>query len=696
MHQFFLPPLISSALLTGLVGCSPPSERRPLVAQDVATRVDAALAGTPIRRVRRGPPGPDADALAAAAGLPESRRAIQMVGEQERVVDVDEARRRGLTLVDLSDDWAPAIFADGVAPDGATLPNRYRSIFVGLANDRTDGDGQPVAPGERNFLELYGVPASLSVLRERFVADATGSCHLAIDRTKLLGVDKIATWGATTEKNELRLARLRGLRLEQVAASRGLSGPDELATSDPKYGKEVRQHQHFLAERAAFTEVEKRLACEGLYDPNKHKAGLYDTPMRLAMLAFQQKNVVMEQGDLGRASLEALAVSALEHDFAALRRVLAERLADAAGYLEDGSATRESPKKVPTYKNSRGERVPVPDLVGEGTAALMARAGIANGDDALDFFRAHGKADFRWLKVAVRLPTAPEYYAREMDLSAEIDRGDVWYDFPFSARGERVPQPRRKYPSFTLYTKWMGERVPLVRWRSTIGGWRTELASDGRPYLRYKNSDVGRRVWRHLVVAPVWIPPASSLLESMVKTKNVNGVNMRVTNYDEVGPGYLSAYGLVAAIHEEMRRRGDRGATFFDNGIRTHGSFDYLSLRGRFSHGCHRLFNNLAVRLFSFVLAHRKTRTVGPVALNFRRTFWQKGEVFDMRLPTRGFYYVLDPPLPVETLQGDIQGVAQAPLAGYVRKPDEEYGKDPPPAVPGGPESKAGGGGEIP
>jgi hypothetical protein len=34
-----------------------------------------------------------------------------------------------------------------------------------------------------------------------------------------------------------------------------------------------------------------------------------------------------------------------------------------------------------------------------------------------------------------------------MDLSVEIDRGDVWYDFPFDAAGVRQPQPRERFPS---------------------------------------------------------------------------------------------------------------------------------------------------------------------------------------------------------------------------------------------------------
>ncbi|HEY5091513.1 MAG TPA: L,D-transpeptidase, partial [Polyangia bacterium] len=215
-----------------------------------------------------------------------------------------------------------------------------------------------------------------------------------------------------------------------------------------------------------------------------------------------------------------------------------------------------------------------------------------------------------------------------------------------------------------------------------------ELASDGQEYYRWKGSDVGPRVWRHIVAAPVWIPPPSSPLSSMVKEKKVNGTYARVTNYDETGPGYLSAYGLAAAIHEEMRK-GPDGATFFDNGIRTHGSFDYMSLRGRFSHGCHRLYNQLAMRLFSFVLGHRRVRAIGSIPLGFRRVFYSQGEVFEMRLPSRGFYYELDPPLPIEVLEGRIKGQLGKPISGYVPKPGVKYAS-PPPSVSNSPEARAG------
>jgi hypothetical protein len=634
--------------------------------------------------VHSAPAAPDLDALPAAADLPPDRRAIQVVAGQERIVDGDVARARGLTLVDLSDGWAPAIFDDGVAEGGAVLPNRYRVVFAGLAGDRTDGDGQALGPGEKNYLELYGVPPTLGVLRERFLADAGRSCDPTFDTGKLLAVDEITTWGATSEQKELGKHHARGLRLE--AAREKVLAPtlEDLAAADPRYAKEVKAYLRLEAERAAFTEVEKRLGCEGSLDLAKHKAGAYDTAMRKAMFDFQQEHAVMDQADLKRSTLEVLAQPLLVNDFAALRRVLTERAVHAGRILEDGSSKA-------TYPGGDGARHQVPDLAGTATDAVMARLGLGTPEDALAFFQRHPARDFRWLRVAVRFPESPEYHAARMEFSAEIDRGDVWYAFPFDEAGVRQPQPRRRFPTFTLFVKWRGERVPLVRWRTTIGGWRSELAADGQEYYRWKGSDVGKRVWRHIVTTPVWIPPPSSPLGSMVKEKRVNGMFVKVTNYDETGPGYLSAYGLAAAIHEQVLK-GPEGTTYYDNGIRTHGSFDYMSLRGRFSHGCHRLYNNLAVRLFTFVLQHQRARTLGPIALGFRRTFWWKGEVFEMRLPSRGFYYELDPPLPVEVLAGRIQGARDRPVSGYMRKPGITYAASSrPPAASDTPESRAGG-----
>ena len=428
----------------------------------------------------------------------------------ERIVDADQARAAGLTLVDLSDDWAPVLLADGAAADGSPLPNRYRAVFVGLANDRTDGDGQPLGPGERNYLELLGIPPSLSVLRARILADGSGPARVSISPS---------CWGSTKSRrgaprpNEKRWRdTIRGPSDCRRRGRRSVWQTDAdlaaLGDADSKYARDVKAHLRFIAERAAFAEVEKRVTCEGLLDVSHHKPGRYDTVMRIAVYNFQQKHAVMAQGDLNRATLEALATTPIVLDFAALRRALNERAVHAAGILEDGTAP-SSGKEPASYFGADGQRHPVPNLAGAATDALMAALDLVTPEDAVAFFGRHSARDFRLMRVPVRFPGLPEYYqaGQNMLLSAEIDRGDVWYDFPFDAKGNRVPQPREHYPSFTLYVKWRGERVPLVRWRTTVGGWRSELASDGQEYYAYKISDIGPRVWRHVVTTPVWIPP---------------------------------------------------------------------------------------------------------------------------------------------------------------------------------------------
>ena len=64
----------------------------------------------------------------------------------------------------------------------------------------------------------------------------------------------------------------------------------------------------------------------------------------------------------------------------------------------------------------------------------------------------------------------------------------MFYDLPYDEKGERIPQERKKYPTFTLNVKHEGKKLPLIKWRTTIGGWRAEQATDGYEYYRYKGS----------------------------------------------------------------------------------------------------------------------------------------------------------------------------------------------------------------
>jgi len=260
----------------------------------------------------------------------------------------------------------------------------------------------------------------------------------------------------------------------------------------------------------------------------------------------------------------------------------------------------------------------------------------------------------------------------QMELSAEIDRGDIWYDFPWTPKGKEIVQRRVHYPNLTVYVTWQKQKIPLARWRTTIGSWRSEMHADGNVYMKYKNSDIGPRIWKQIVATPVWIPPdgtpAKDLLTTKVLDRKVGPET--IVNTGVMGPGYQSAYGLVMGIHVDPKRGG------FDNQIRTHGSVDYTSIARRFSHGCHRLVNNRAVRLFDFVLRHRPFKRVGNVPLNLKKRFEVDGEVYKYAIKTRGYYYELPEPIQVTVLEGKIMGEVKKPITAYVRKPGVDYSED--------------------
>jgi hypothetical protein len=640
--------------------------------------------------------GAGARADASPAGATESPQPVEagrvllVDGGEERWIDAQKATADGYTIVDLGDDFTPYIFAEQRDAQGQPMPNRYRRVFIGLANDRLDSDGEPLEPGEKNYLELYGIFPSLSVLRARFLSDETRSCLDAAGQPALEAVETISYVSPEAmRKEERRLARVRK-ELEDARHKARVKTIEALVKLHPENDAKVKLLAHRAAEKEAMAEVEKRLACEQLLGGKgrpKHQTGVYDDAMRLAVRRFQQKHMIYEANYLRRKTMDALARPTLQNDHDSLVRVLRERVVAAASVVEDGSTdTRSGP---PTFVSSSGKRIPLRNLAEEYSKEAVSALGLDTPDKALAFFKRHDDAELQHLRAAVKLPARPEYYGPNMDLSLVVDRGDVWYDPPFDDSDHWKVQPRKHYPSLTLFLKYRGQQIPLSRWRTTIGGWRAEQASNGYEYYRYKGSDIGPRVIRHVVSGPVWIAPPSTPIRSLVKGKIINKRWEQVVNYDELGPGYLSAYGVVAGyfVIPGQNGRGD-----FDNGIRAHGSSDYLSIYSAngYSHGCHRLPNHLAIRMYDFVLQHRNVRLEGDSPMSFWRQFLWKESVYEMRIPSRGYVFTLDPPLPVNVLEGEIKGNAKKPIIGYVPKPGVKYPGPPPPA-PDSPEARGGG-----
>ena len=672
-----------SALFLGMgcrAGTQAPAPKTQPTTTETTTKVAPPTTGTKTEVPTPEPATPE---------LPVEGRALVISDGKESFIDAKAATRSGYTVVDFSDDFVPFIFAEHLSADGQPLQNRYRRVYEGLANDTLDEDGEPLPAGTKNYLELYGIPPSLSVLRERFLADEHHACHANIDQQKLEMVETVTYVAPDKMKAEaVKMDRLRR-ELDDARAKLKATSLVDLAEKDPTLAPKVKAYERRQSEQVALSEVEKRLTCEGMWPKGvKHQTGVYDEAIRLAVRRFQQKNMVYEGNYLRAKTMDALARPPIENDHQALLRVLRERVVAAAGILEDG--TTDGKNGPPTFTDKAGKTQPLRNLVEEFSQAFVTQAGLDTPEKALAFFKRHPAQDFKRMQVATRLPALPEYYGPDMDLSIVIDRGEVWYDLPWDSKGTRHPQPRKRYPSFHVNLKYLGQKIPLARWRTTVGGWRAEQASDGYEYFRYKGSDVGPRVIRNIVAGPVWIAPESTPIRALVKMKSVNGAWQRAVNYDELGPGYLSAYGLVAGYFVVP---GKNGKPDWDNGIRAHGSSDYLSIYSSegFSHGCHRLPNHLAIRLYSFILRHRTIRVLGDQGMGFARQFLQGEDVFEIRLPSRGFQYQLEPPLPVDVLEGEIKGTLKTPVPTYVPKPGINY-PGPPPALSNSPEAREAGG----
>jgi hypothetical protein len=181
------------------------------------------------------------------------------------------------------------------------------------------------------------------------------------------------------------------------------------------------------------------------------------------------------------------------------------------------------------------------------------------------------------------------------------------------------------------------------------------------------------------VASPVWMPPENTPPKDLLTRKTLDRDKGAVTvvNTDVIGPGFQSAYGLVMAIHH---RRGGG-----DNQIRTHGSVDYTSIARRYSHGCHRLVNTRAVRLFDFILRRRPFQRLGNQPLVLRKHFSVEDKEYEYLIDTRGYYYELKQPIPVLVTRGNIKGERKSPIQEYVQKPGVDYGEEEESEEEGGP-----------
>lgn len=538
------------------------------------------------------------------------------LGEPFGLIARSEAAPSGLFLLDVGSEWVPALLRS--APD---LPHGYERVFADLANDRFDSSQEGRRAAQERYLEVHGIPPSPALLERRFSAlvDKPCSSQLALQP----------------------FAEFAGVAWEE---GKRPSVPEEIVVA-----------------------LQARLACEGHL--RVAPSGVLDDDTRRAVEEFQRRNRIYARGNLDGETLEALRAEPLELERRALVRVLSERMVLELGVIEDGSAIGASPAR-------KGDEVEnAPDVVRRVQERVVEAFGLQSVAGAARFYRRlDGLLAAAHTEIAIDAIELPDYHAADMELWVEIDRGDLYYEFPFDQAGNPLGFRIERGPTLTVFARDQQRVRPLALYPTTIGGWRVRRHNNAA-YWAYKESPVGLRAWKRIVTAPVWLPPASTPWETLVlKFRDTSyGREFYELNQNLVGPSFASAYGLVAAHHQRVvAREGGELELRGDDGMRTHGSSDYTSIWRSVSSGCHRLHNHLATRLLSFILAHRAHRRVGHLPTRYRLPVSAPDFRSVIDVTRTGYVFDLARPLEVRILPGRIRGQLQHPLKRLIPAPDNE------------------------
>jgi hypothetical protein len=592
-------------------------------------------------------------------------------GEATRTCAAD-AEERGLTIVDLSDRWTPGIFVE--APEfGDAGRQPYRATFLALADERFEDDAEFDQAREDHYLELYGIFPTFRVLRARLLDAQRHRCHDAVDDEAIAALTTtLRPFRETPDEARARIRQSEHLyrHLETARENAGLATLAELAASDPAFGLQVRRYQEMRTPIDAIKAVQAHLRCDDLLEDDAVE-GMLDRATVRSLKQWQRKHMIISWGLLDEETRVAMRHDSRELDYRSVLRALRERVVDATGIIEDGSAREDDfgiilgrhvdPEEIHAVRRYGTLPHGAPDLISPATEAAARALGWTGPAETIAAFERMEPAATRSLVTALPLPEPPRYHDEHMELRAEIERGDVWYAYPYQADGTRRGQPVERRPTLTIYTQYRGRDIPLVRWNTTIGGWHPERMPGGGIALRYKNSPPGDRVWRDVVASPAWLPPDSTPPDDLVRRRPGGGW---APNTDLFGPGYQSAYGLVMMVHHVPGRTAEGEERFWDQRIRTHGSVSYSSILRGYSHGCHRLFNHLAVRAGSFLLRHRQHVRHGVMEANYSRRFAAHGQRHDLRIDTRGYRYELTPPVPITVTEGETHGMTRPPAGG--------------------------------
>jgi len=297
----------------------------------------------------------------------------------------ENARRDGLTVVDLSDDWLPYILSE--APD---KPQPLRPYLIDLANGRMRPGSAYARPREDRFFEAFGISPSLNLLRRRLADSKRHACHEKV---------KDAVLEELSPKNVIPPEQ-----------------PEKIPNPDPKTvgetpmiltGRTISPRPLTALEKRAVVAMQAHLRCEDLL-AGKANGGRMDRRTAAGLQIYQRLHMIADNASIDLETRTVLLGDSREYDFRALLRALRERVVDATGLLEDGSAlgvlgqvqgrvldnaefrplpveagSTQAPAQAPSTPSEPGKVTPAPDLIAAATQAASQALGWTSPEAVL-------------------------------------------------------------------------------------------------------------------------------------------------------------------------------------------------------------------------------------------------------------------------------------------------------------------------
>ena len=641
----------------------------------------------------------------AAAAPPTGPIMIVEAGRATGETTPENAQRDGLTVVDLSDDWLPYVFSEEPGK-----PQPLRPYLIDLANGRfRPGSAYGRARADR-FFEAFGIFPSLNLLRRRLADKKRHACHERVKDGVLEELSArnvipaeeaekvpnpnpataketpMVTTGRTISPRPLTAQEKRAviamqahLRCEDLLPGKANAGRMDRRTSE---GLKTYQHLQMLADNANL-DFETRTALLGDSREQDFRALLRALRARVVDVTglIEDGSALGAQGQVQGRVIDTNEFQPLSAPPGAAKPT-PPPAAPATATAQSSPPAPAAPSSPPAAAagspaaaaDASAKIVPAPDLISAATQAASAALGwtspeavlastlvappAASKKPARKTAKLKGPAPLP-TAVAIRLPPTPSYHGPNMELRAEIDRGEVVLARPQLDKDghKKWKPPVGDRPTITLFAHVGDHDVALCRWPTTIGGWKMFEKSDGTMALKYKESVTGDALWTEVLATPTWHPaPGMPTRHLLIKVGD-----SFVPKTEIIGPGYHAAYGLVAMVHKQIVGTTPQGEPdLMDLRIRTHGTPGYRSVKRGESNGCHRLHNYEALRLAAFLVKHHANTRDGLVPEDYERHLQYKGQDIALLSESKGYRFKLTPPVPVKVLSGDVKGNAKS------------------------------------